>query len=355
MTAQQEVIGFLARPESYGAPGPAVEIIETHGSLIFLHGERAYKLKRAIAYAALDFLTLAKRERACRAELRLNRRTAPGIYLEVRTITRALDGRLAFDGAGEVLDWVVVMRRFPQTGLFEQMAIAGKLTPALIQALGAEIARFHASAEVTPEFGGSAGIRWAIESNHQEMCRYSQLLGTEAVLALYRDQLALLEQQAPTLELRRNSGRVRRCHGDMRLANICLFEGRPTLFDGIEFSDLIACIDVLYDLAFVLMDLQHDRLGELAPLLLRAYLDHGDETQDCPPLPLFLSVRAATRCYTLAGSALRQTTPGARRKKTKQALALLRQSRIYLLDHQALGLGFRQLSQPSPLSTRSQP
>ncbi|MEZ3137138.1 hypothetical protein ACBG90_20785 [Stutzerimonas kunmingensis] len=257
MTAQQEVIDFLSRPESYGASGPAVEIIETHGSLIFLHGERAYKLKRAIAYAALDFLTLTKRERACHAELRLNGRTAPGIYLEVRSITRGLDGRLAFDGAGEVLDWVVVMRRFPQTDLFEQMAL--------------------------------------------------------------------------------------------------LFEGRPTLFDGIEFSDLIACIDVLYDLAFVLMDLQHHRLGKLAPLLLRAYLDHGDETQDCPPLPIFLSVRAATRCYTLAGSALRQTTPGARRKKTKQALALLRQSRIYLLDHQALGLGFRQLSQPSPLSTRSQP
>jgi len=355
MTAQQEVIDFLARPESYGASGPAVEIIETHGSLIFLHGERAYKLKRAIAYAALDFLTLAKRERACRAELRLNRRTAPGIYLEVRSITRGLDGQLTFDGAGEVLDWVVVMRRFPQTDLFEQMAVAGKLTPALIQALGAEIARFHASAEVTPEFGGSAGIRWAIESNYQEMCRYSQLLGTETVLALYHDQLALLEQQAPTLELRRHSGRVRRCHGDMRLANICLFEGRPTLFDGIEFSDLIACIDVLYDLAFVLMDLQHHRLGELAPLLLRAYLDHGDETQDCPPLPLFLSVRAATRCYTLAGSALRQTTPGAGREKAKQALALLRQSRIYLLDHQVLGLGFPQLSQPSPLSTRSQP
>ncbi|MCW3148138.1 phosphotransferase [Stutzerimonas stutzeri] len=357
MTVQQEVIDFLACPESYGAPGTAVEIIETHGSLIFLHDERAYKLKRAIAYAALDFLTLDKRERACHAELRLNRRTAPGIYLEVRSITRRSDGRLAFDGAGEVLDWVVVMRRFPQTALFEHMALTGQLTPTLIQTLGAEIARFHAFAEVTPEFGGSAGIRWAIESNHQEMSRYPQLLDGETVQALYRDQLALLERQAPTLEQRRNSGRVRRCHGDMRLANICLFEGRPTLFDGIEFSDRIACIDVLYDLAFVLMDLQHHHLGALVPLLLRAYLESGDESPDCLPLPLplFLSVRAATRCFTLAGSALRQSTPRARQEKTAQAQALLRQSRIYLLDHQALGLDFPQLSQTSPLSTRSQP
>lgn len=353
MSGQQEVIEFLSRAESYGCLGDTVERIDTHGSLIFLCGEQVYKLKREIAYASLDFLTLQKRERACHAELLLNRRTAPGIYLEVRSITRDCDGRLAFDGEGEVLDWVVVMRRFPQAALFERMALAGKLTPALMHALGVEVARFHASAERMPDFGGSAGIRRSIETNHHELCRHGSLLDGRTVQALYHDQLALLDQLSAELDRRRREGYVRRCHGDMRLANICLFEGRPTLFDGIEFSDEIACIDVLHDLAFALMDLQHHRLGDLAPLALRAYLDESGEAEDCLPLPLFLSVRAATRCFTLASSAQRQTTPEAAEAKAAQARMLLQQSRIYLLDHQALGLGYPQVATVPSSSTRS--
>lgn len=140
MSGQHEVIGFLSRADSYGCPGGTVERIETHGSLIFLCGERVYKLKREIAYASLDFLTLEKRERACHAELRLNRRTAPGLYLRVSAITRDRAGVLAFDADGEVLDWVVVMRRFPQSALFDRMAMAGELTPSLMQTLGVEVA-----------------------------------------------------------------------------------------------------------------------------------------------------------------------------------------------------------------------
>ncbi|WCR44132.1 phosphotransferase [Stutzerimonas stutzeri] len=353
MSDQREVIDFLSRAESYGQAGDSVERIDTHGSLIFLCGERAYKLKREIAYASLDFRTLHKRERACHAELRLNRRTAPAIYLEVRAVTRGRDGRLAFGGDGEVLDWVVVMRRFPQSALFERMALAGRLTPPLMQALGKEVARFHAAAERTPAFGGSAGIRQAIDSNHVELARYRQLLDASSVNALYRDQLDLLRQQAAELERRRLAGQVRRCHGDMRLANICLFAGHPTLFDGIEFSDEIACIDVLHDLAFVLMDLQHHGLGELAPVVLRAYLDESGEADDCLPLPLFLSVRAATRCFTLAGSSLRQSSSEAAQAKASQARALLQQAQLYLLDHQALGLGYPQLAPAPSHSTRS--
>lgn len=172
--------------------------------------------------------------------------------------------------------------------------------------------------------------------------------------ALYRDQL-LLDQLSTELDRRRRDGCVRRCHGDMRLANICLFEGRPTLFDGIEFSDEIACIDVLHDLAFVLMDLQHHQLADLAPTVLRAYLDESGEAEECAPLPLFLSVRAATRSFTLAGSAQRQATAEAAQAKAKQARALLRQSRLYLLDHQALGLGYPQLAFARPRPSRSHP
>ena len=328
--AQQEVIAFLARPESYGLPEGPLECIETHGSLIFLLSERAYKLKRAIAYAALDFLSLESRERACRAELRLNRRTAPNLYLEVRSINRATGGGLMFGGDGPVLDWVVVMRRFPQDALFERMASEGRLSVHWAQALGVEIARFHAGAEVTPAFGGVLGIRQAIEDNHGELRRYPKLLDPRAEQALYQASLHALEQLRECLEWRRAHGRVRRCHGDLRLANICLFEGRPTLFDGIEFSERISCIDVLYDLAFVLMDLHHHGLPDLAERLLRSYLAHGATGEDCQPLPLFLSLRAGIRCFTQACSAERQREPAARDDRARQARTLLHQARAYL-------------------------
>lgn len=330
MKDQEDVIAFLARADSYGAPDGCVERIETHGSLIFLHGQRAYKLKRAVAYAALDFRTLKRRERACRAELRLNRRTAPNLYLAVRSINRAPDGHLRFDGAGPVLDWVVVMRRFPQEALFERMACAGRLSPQLMDELGAEIARFHAGAEITPAFGGPQAVRQVIEENHRELCRYPALLDAGALAALHRASLDVLDELAGLLDRRRREGRVRRCHGDMRLANICLFEGRPTLFDGIEFSERLNCIDVLHDLAFVLVDLRHHGLAELATRLWQSYLAHAAQAEDCRPLPLFLSLRAATRCFTLAGSARRQCDPARARDKERQSLALLDQARAYL-------------------------
>src|SRR3990167_2018749 len=237
MNAQQDVIAFLSRPESYGAPGNLVELIETHGSLIFLHGQRAYKLKRAIAYAALDFLSLDSRERACQAELRLNRRTAPELYLEVRSINRAADGSLSFNGGGQVLDWVVVMQRFAQDALFERMALDGRLTLDLMDRLGAEIARFHASAELTQAFGGAAGIRQAIEDNHRELCHYLTPLDPVALHPLHHPSPPPPPPGPPRIapaglgEAGGREGGGGRAPAALRLANICLYEGRPTLFD----------------------------------------------------------------------------------------------------------------------------
>lgn len=323
MNGQQEVIDFLCGPQGS-------ERIETHGSLIVLRGERAYKLKRAVAYASLDFRSLESRARACHAELALNRRTAPNLYLGVGAITREADGQLAFDGTGAVLDWVVVMRRFPQNALFERMAVAGTLTPELAGRLGAEIARFHNGAERTPAQGGAAGMGLAIEENHRELLGHPDLLPSTQVHALYHRSLRALDRQADTLEQRRRDGRVRRCHGDLRLANICLFEGRPTLIDGIEFSDRLNCIDVLYDLAFVLMDLRFRRLTRQAERLLTSYRAQRDEEEDCVPLPLFFALRAALRAFTLAGSAKRQADARLARLKARQARHLLRLARVSL-------------------------
>lgn len=338
MSDQQAVIEFLANSTNYDAADEPVECIESHGSLVFLRGDRAYKLKRAVAFAGLDFRTMEDRRRACLAELRLNRRTAPQLYLEVRSINRSGNGVLSFNGLGPALDWVVVMRRFPQEALFSRMAEARQLSPGLMASLGAQIASFHASAQTTPTYGGAAGIRLAIGDNQRELSRYPQWLPAPAVQALQQASYRALERYAEQLEQRRAYGRVRRCHGDLRLANICLFEGRPTLFDGIEFSDQISCIDVLYDIAFVLMDLRHHGLESLAAHLLLSYLAHSSEPEDCEVLPLFLSLRAATRSYALACSATRQKDPVIARQKGIQAQSLLRQATGYLASDSTLML-----------------
>jgi aminoglycoside phosphotransferase family enzyme len=162
---QQEVIAFLRRPESYGLDGGAVEIVETHCSVVFLAGDRAYKLKRAVKYTYLDFSTPALRQVACAAELALNQRTAPQLYLEIKAICRRRDGTVGWDGEGAPLDWVVVMRGFDQEQLLDRIAEAGELSAPLMLSLAAHITEFHARAEPCPEQGGGVVMAEVAETN----------------------------------------------------------------------------------------------------------------------------------------------------------------------------------------------
>ena len=166
MDDQREVIRFLSNAASYGKAGEIVERIETHISIVFLVGDRAYKLKRAICLSYLDYSTTALRERFCRAELALNRRTAAALYLRVRAVTRSAEGHLAFDGNGLILDWVLEMRRFSQNDLFDHLAESRKLTPELMRDLTDAISSFHAAAEIMPGHGGRPGIEAIIASNN---------------------------------------------------------------------------------------------------------------------------------------------------------------------------------------------
>ena len=328
----REVVAFLSRPESYGtaAQGGAVERIDTHCSAVFLVGEVAYKLKLAIVFASLDYTTIERREAACRAELALNRRTAPDLYLGVRSVNRSGSGVLAFDGPGPAIDWVVVMRRFSQDDLFSRMAGMGRLTPALMRRLGEEIARLHGIAEAVPTRGGRDGIRRAIDDNHGELLRFTSVLEPPRLEALRTASIAALESMEDVLERRRQAGKVRRGHGDLRLANICLFEGRPTLFDCVEFSEDVGCVDVLHDLAFLLMDLERRELAALANVVLNTYLDRTGDIGGLVCLPLFLSVRAATRCFSLAGKAARESDPDTARDSCDMARAHLARARSFL-------------------------
>jgi aminoglycoside phosphotransferase family enzyme/predicted kinase len=293
--AQAEAIAFLCDPRTHG--GAAVELRRTHASIIFLAGARALKLKRAVRYAFLDYSDTEKRRAACEAELALNRRTAPTLYRGVRAVTREGDGSLALDGIGTAVDWVVEMRRFPDEALFSAMLDRGKLGPDLLRALAEAIVAFHRAAEPTPELGGARGIEEVIAINETSLAATG--LGGEALVAASR---ATLARHEALLERRRREGHVRQCHGDLHLGNIVLFEGKPTLFDGIEFSPSLASIDVLYDLAFLLMDLWHREARAGANLVFNRYLDLADEADGLPALPLFLSLRAAVRAHVAAAA-----------------------------------------------------
>lgn len=300
---QRKVIAFLSEGANFGKPGSIVERLETHISFIFLVEDRAYKLKRAVRLPYLDYSTVARRERFCRVELALNLRTAPSLYCCVHAITHESDDKLAFDGDGRPIDWVIEMRRFSQADLFNRLGDTGKLTPALMRDLADAIAAFHEAAKITPQWGGRARTEETIAANNIDLLAACPPLDRGLVDSLYEASVANLARVGTLLDTRRDSGKVRSCHGDLHLRNICLIEGHATLFDCIEFSDALACIDLLYDLAFLLMDLVHRGLQDLANVAFNRYLDITGDIEGLPAIPLFMSMRAAIRAHVLVAQA----------------------------------------------------
>lgn len=309
---QTAVIEFLSASSTHdGAP---VERVETHASVVFLVGQRAYKLKRAVKFDYLDFSTAERRRAMCEAEVRLNRRTAPELYRGVLPVTRRDDGRLAIGGDGAPVDWLVEMNRFDQRGLLDRLAATGALDLTLMPPLASSIASFHRSAEPRTDHGGRTGMAWVINGNASGFTEFGRsCLDPATASRVTADSSRELERRGELLEHRRVSGLVRQCHGDLHLRNIVLLNGRPTVFDGVEFNDEIACTDVLYDLAFLLMDLWRRRLPRHANAVLNRYLADTGEWAAVALLPLFLSCRAAVRAKTSATAAAQMPDDEARR------------------------------------------
>ena len=302
---QAEIVEFLASPRAHG--GAAVERIETHASIVFLAGTSAWKLKRAVRYDYLDFSTADRRRAMCEAELRINRRTAPDLYRRVVAVTREPDGSLALGGTGVAVDWVLEMARFDQDGLFDRLAAKGTLDLGVMRPLAVAIARFHQAAEARRDHGGQSGMAWVVEGNAAGFNEQGAGVLDEALCAtVTSESRGALERVGELLDARQRDGCVRQCHGDLHLRNIVLIDGRPTLFDAIEFNDEIACIDVLYDLAFLLMDLWRRRLPRHANAVWNGYLGETLDVEGLPLLPLFLSCRAAVRAKTSATAAAMQ-------------------------------------------------
>jgi uncharacterized protein len=296
---QAKVLDFMGRAGSYQPPPATVERIDTHASAVFLAGPLAYKVKRAVKYPFLDFSTVERRREACLNELRVNRRTAAQLYLEVLPITTGESGNFRLGGEGEAVEWVLLMRRFDQAKLFDRMAGDGRLDLATMPCLAKVIAVFHDSAErvLTPD-RAVRPLADVLRDNAEAFAAGAGIVvpdTAKALVRLSRDRLAAL---APLLEARARGGYVRHCHGDLHLRNIVEIDGKPALFDAIEFDDRLATIDVLYDLAFLLMDLGKRGLTRHANAVLNSYLDEEASTGNLiglAALPLFLSMRAGIR------------------------------------------------------------
>jgi aminoglycoside phosphotransferase family enzyme/predicted kinase len=333
---QQDVVGFLSRPDTYGLRDGEVRRIDTHISIVWLAGNRAIKLKRAVRFDYVDYSTLELRRVACEAEIRLNRRTAPGLYLGVRAITREHGGSIAFDGQGTVLDWVVEMARFDEDTLFDRLAARGALEPSLMDDLAAAIADLHRQAEIRTDHGGAPGMAWVVDGNAGSFDTLGPgVLDLETTRMAIAETKAALDQQRQRLEERRRGGWVRVCHGDLHLRNICLMDGRPTLFDAVEFNDEISCVDILYDVAFLLMDLWYRGLRSHANLVLNGYLARTADIDGLALMPLYLSCRAAIRSKTsLAAS---RVVPGEEQQRTlhQAARAYLALARAFLKPSRA--------------------
>lgn len=295
---QLEVIRFLSRPDSYGRDVRQVDQVETHISHLFLVGDFVYKLKRALAFPYLNFSTLKRRRQFCKIEVRINRRTAPKMYLGVVPVTRKANGDLVLGGDGPAVEWLVKMARFDEQTLFSRLASRGALDDALLEQLAETIAGFHKSSSPVRKNREPERALRILELNQTSfLSDGGRFVSADQARQLTKKAVQFLEGVSGLLVRREAAGRVRHCHGDLHLRNICLFEGRPTLFDAIEFNVEFSRIDVFYDLAFLLMDLEYWGLRDKANIVLNRYLDLTGDVEGLGLLPLFLSMRAAVRSH----------------------------------------------------------
>lgn len=304
-TDQTAVIAALSDPATWPGRPARVERVDTHAAMLFLAGDAVLKIKRAVRLPYLDFTTLASRELVCRKEFALNAPHAPGLYRGVVAILRRGDGSTCIDDMhagsaagdpGEIVDWAVAMRRFAKGVLLSEMAASGTLTPTILKRLADRIVAFHETApRAVPAHDGAPDVVASVTAAVGVCTDPALTRAATTVSRLMGDALARSTQVRVE---RARQGKVRRCHGDLHLRNIVLWEGEPVPFDALEFDEALATIDTLYDLAFLLMDVDRKATRADANLLLNRYLWRTGDALDLAglaALPLFLGLRASIR------------------------------------------------------------
>lgn len=295
---QKSTVEFFRAGKPFAGKRP--EYIETHISHLFLGDDKVYKLKRAVTLPFLDFETLEERRIGCERELSINSQFAPEIYLQVLPVTKSGDA-IELGGKGEVVDYVVEMRRFDQDGLFRDRLRDGKVSRDQVLELADCISDSHLKAKSSSEFGGAKISRRTHENITSTMEQFSSDVFEPKMLKAWRQQSSQLHHAiSPLLEVRRRHGRVAYVHGDLHLGNVCFWKGAPTPFDAIEFRDDYSTIDVLYDTAFTVMDFIKEGRQDFANQFLSRYLGATRDYSGLRALPFFMGLRAAVRAMVHA-------------------------------------------------------
>lgn len=299
---QGKLITALLDPRRYPHPVKRVQVMETHISWVLLAGRYAYKIKKSVDLGFLDFTDLSSRRHYCEEELRLNRRLASQLYLDVTPLGGTPETPEI--GVEPAIEYAVKMRRFAVSQQLDSLAERGRILPVHMDSLAATIAHFHnglPSAEPTAGLGSATATHAAVLQTFEQL--QAALAGTE-----YEARVGGLRQAIETeygirkehLERRLAEGFVRECHGDLHLGNIALIRGRPVPFDGIEFSPSLRWIDVMNEIAFTVMDLLHRQQPELAYRFLNAYLEATGDYGGLPLLRFYLAYRATVRAMVSA-------------------------------------------------------
>jgi aminoglycoside phosphotransferase family enzyme/predicted kinase len=295
-----DLVRALLDPAAYDHPVAAVELFETHISWVFLTGPYAYKVKKPVHFGFVDFSTPERRRHCCEEELRLNRRLAPDLYLDLAVI-HGPARRACLHGSGPPIETAVRMRQFQQRDLLPQALARGAVTEALLDRLARDLAVFHATAAAMPPDGPWGTAERVLEpalANFETLRSCGRLPpDQDDLLAWTRAEHGRLR---PLLERRRSWGHIRECHGDLHLGNMALHGGRIAVFDGIEFSEALRWIDPISDLAFLLMDLNQRGQPALARRLLQGWLEWGGDYGGLPLLPWYGAYRAMVRAKVAA-------------------------------------------------------
>ncbi|MCC6194918.1 MAG: AAA family ATPase [Burkholderiales bacterium] len=302
------------------APAGGARVLETHISWVILTGSHAYKIKKPVDLGFVDFRSLAKRKHFCEEELRLNRRLAPDLYLDVIAITGSEEAPVA-GGAGTAIEYAVRMREFPQDALASRALARGEIGPAFVDGLAQQVAAFHdraAAAEPRDAAAHTDAILALALRNCERLGPVADTAQVQGLAAWTRAEHARL---VPTMAARLAEGRVRECHGDLHLANIAVISGRATIFDCIEFDPGLRWIDVMSEAAFLVMDFGLRGRVDLGYRFLNAYLEIAGDYAGLAVLPFYVVYRALVRAMVACERAA-QLDPGpAREEALREARA----------------------------------
>jgi aminoglycoside phosphotransferase family enzyme len=316
-------VAFLSRPDAYAHPVDAVVLRETHMSWVFLAGDRVYKLKKPVRFPYLDFSTLERREAACRAEVSLNRRLAPDVYIGVAPLA-VCDGGLSLGGTGRIADWLVVMRRLDEAWDLEQVLRDGRLEKPQLDRLAATLVHFYRRARPVPVSPGAHAREWteSVAANRRVLVDPRLGLPPAPIRRIDRIQRRFVAEHRGLLEMRVRRHRVVDGHGDLRPEHIWL-NSEIRIIDGIEFNARLRAVDPFDEIAF--LDLECERLGAAwAGQHIKTRVGRGLNDHDLPPaLYHFYRCYRATLRARLAIAHLAEPRPRTPEKWPRLARAYL--------------------------------